>query len=337
MTEIIDIVAREILDSRGNPTVEVEVTLDGGDVGRAAVPSGASTGAHEAVELRDGDPARYGGKGVRKAVANVRDVIAPAVVGMDALDQAALDARMTRARRHAEQGKARRQRHPRGVAGHGPRRGACHRPPPLALRGRSAGAHVARPADEHPQRRRACRHPGGLPGVHDRPGRRAHLRRGAPDGRRGLPRAEEGAEDPQARHRGGGRGRLCPRPAHQRGGAGSGDRGHLRRRLRAGQGRGPGAGRGGERVLRPQEPALHAQGRGQVLRRRRPGGLLRAAGAQVPHPLHRGRDGGGRLGGVGGADPHPRRRRAARGRRPLRHQRGTAGPGHRRAGWPMPS
>jgi enolase len=94
MTEIIDILAREILDSRGNPTVEVEVTLDGGDVGRAAVPSGASTGAHEAVELRDGDAARYGGKGVRKAVANVRDVIAPVVVGMDALDQAGVDERM---------------------------------------------------------------------------------------------------------------------------------------------------------------------------------------------------------------------------------------------------
>jgi enolase len=94
MTEIIDIVAREILDSRGNPTVEVEVTLDGGDVGRAAVPSGASTGAHEAIELRDGEPARYGGKGVRKAVANVRDVIAPAVVGMDALDQTSVDTRM---------------------------------------------------------------------------------------------------------------------------------------------------------------------------------------------------------------------------------------------------
>ncbi len=94
MTEIIDIVAREILDSRGNPTVEVEVTLDGGDTGRAAVPSGASTGAHEAIELRDGEAARYGGKGVRKAVANVRDLIAPAVVGMDALDQTAVDMRM---------------------------------------------------------------------------------------------------------------------------------------------------------------------------------------------------------------------------------------------------
>jgi len=94
MTEIIDIRSREILDSRGNPTVEVEVTLDGGDVGRAAVPSGASTGAHEAHELRDAELGRYGGKGVRKAVANVREVIAPALIGLDALDQIAVDARM---------------------------------------------------------------------------------------------------------------------------------------------------------------------------------------------------------------------------------------------------
>ncbi len=94
MTEIINVTAREILDSRGNPTVEVEVAVATGDVGRAAVPSGASTGEHEALELRDGDKGRYLGKGVRKAVANVIDVIAPAVVGLDASDQAALDARM---------------------------------------------------------------------------------------------------------------------------------------------------------------------------------------------------------------------------------------------------
>lgn len=94
MTEIINVAAREILDSRGNPTVEVEVAVATGDVGRAAVPSGASTGEHEALELRDGDAGRYLGKGVRKAVANVVDAIGPAVVGMDASDQAALDARM---------------------------------------------------------------------------------------------------------------------------------------------------------------------------------------------------------------------------------------------------
>jgi enolase len=82
---------REILDSRGNPTVEVEVTLLGGGLGRAAVPSGASTGAHEAVELRDGDKARYGGKGVLKAVEHVNDALAEAVVGLDALDQRGVD------------------------------------------------------------------------------------------------------------------------------------------------------------------------------------------------------------------------------------------------------
>jgi enolase len=91
MSLIEQIAAREILDSRGNPTVEAEVMLIGGEVGRAAVPSGASTGEHEAVELRDGDKKRYGGKGVLKAVKNVNEVIAPELEGMDALDQAEVD------------------------------------------------------------------------------------------------------------------------------------------------------------------------------------------------------------------------------------------------------
>ncbi|MFC7439913.1 phosphopyruvate hydratase [Laceyella putida] len=91
MTTIIDVYAREVLDSRGNPTVEVEVVLESGSVGRAIVPSGASTGAYEAVELRDGDKERYLGKGVLKAVQNVNDVIAPHIEGMDALDQVAID------------------------------------------------------------------------------------------------------------------------------------------------------------------------------------------------------------------------------------------------------
>ena len=89
---IIGIDAREILDSRGNPTVEVDVVLDDGTLGRAAVPSGASTGANEAVELCDGDKTRFGGKGVLKAVANVNDTIAPELIGADAEDQAAIDA-----------------------------------------------------------------------------------------------------------------------------------------------------------------------------------------------------------------------------------------------------
>ena len=91
MSAITDILAREILDSRGNPTIEVDVFLESGATGRAAVPSGASTGAHEAVELRDGDKARFGGKGVRQAVANAQGEILEAVGGMDSLEQIAID------------------------------------------------------------------------------------------------------------------------------------------------------------------------------------------------------------------------------------------------------
>jgi enolase len=90
-TQIEDVIGREVLDSRGNPTVEVEVFLEGGAVGAAIMPSGASTGAHEAVELRDGDASRYGGKGVLSAVKHVNDVIRPEVVGTDAVDQVSLD------------------------------------------------------------------------------------------------------------------------------------------------------------------------------------------------------------------------------------------------------
>ena len=91
MTLIESVFAREILDSRGNPTVEAEVTLEGGFFGRAAVPSGASTGEREAVELRDGDAKRYLGRGVAKAVAAVNDAIGPELLGEDARDQAVID------------------------------------------------------------------------------------------------------------------------------------------------------------------------------------------------------------------------------------------------------
>src|SRR5262249_58332212 len=94
MGNVTHVVGREILDSRGNPTVEVEVTLDSGAQGRAAVPSGASTGTREAVELRDGDPKRYGGKGVLKAVEHVNTALKGAVIGQDPRDQAGLDTRM---------------------------------------------------------------------------------------------------------------------------------------------------------------------------------------------------------------------------------------------------
>src|SRR6185295_14983099 len=90
-TSIAEIIGREILDSRGNPTIEVDVRLEGGALGRAAVPSGASTGEHEAWELRDGDKARYGGKGVLKAVGHVNGPIASAINGWDAREQAKID------------------------------------------------------------------------------------------------------------------------------------------------------------------------------------------------------------------------------------------------------
>src|SRR5438876_4506166 len=91
MSVIETVRAREILDSRGNPTLEAEVILADGSIGRAAVPSGASTGAHEAVELRDEDDTRYGGKGVLRAVDNVNDKIAPEIIDMDATDQIGID------------------------------------------------------------------------------------------------------------------------------------------------------------------------------------------------------------------------------------------------------
>src|SRR5262245_27394164 len=94
MSTIAEIQAREILDSRGNPTVEADVILADGSVGRAGVPSGASTGEHEALELRDGDKRRYGGKGVSKAVQNVFGKIAPALRGLDACDQLTVDRTM---------------------------------------------------------------------------------------------------------------------------------------------------------------------------------------------------------------------------------------------------
>ncbi len=122
--EVVD--AREILDSRGNPTVEVDVILADGAVGRAAVPSGASTGAHEAVELRDGDAARFGGKGVLRAVANVTETIAPALYGLDATDQAGIDALLCELDGTPNKATPRRECDPRRVAGRAPTRRPRH-------------------------------------------------------------------------------------------------------------------------------------------------------------------------------------------------------------------
>ena len=119
MTAIVDIHARQILDSRGNPTVEVDVTLEDGSLGRAAVPSGASTGAHEAVELRDGDKSRWGGKGVGKAVDAVNGAIADVIDGHGRRGPGRDRLGDDRARRDRQQGEARRQCDPRGQPGDG--------------------------------------------------------------------------------------------------------------------------------------------------------------------------------------------------------------------------
>src|SRR3954468_8437292 len=113
MTAIVDIVAREILDSRGNPTVEVDVVLEDGSMGRAAVPSGASTGAHEAVELRDGDKGKVRGKGGPKAAAAVNGEIREAVGGMEAEGQGAIDAAMIELDGMPNKRRLRRDAHPR--------------------------------------------------------------------------------------------------------------------------------------------------------------------------------------------------------------------------------
>ena len=120
-SNIVGVLAREIIDSRGNPTVEVDVRLADGSTGRAAVPSGASTGTREALELRDGDMHRYGGKGVRKAVGNVVTALADALNGIDGTDQRAVDRALIAAGRHAGEIAARRERAAGCVDGGGPR------------------------------------------------------------------------------------------------------------------------------------------------------------------------------------------------------------------------
>mgnify|MGYP000573888618 CR=1 FL=1 len=118
--EIVDVIGREVMDSRGNPTVEVEVYVEGDTgayMGRAAVPSGASTGIFEACELRDGDKSRYNGKGVLKAVDAVNGEIAEVVIGMNALDQQAIDKAMIEADGTPNKTKFRRKRYPRRIPG----------------------------------------------------------------------------------------------------------------------------------------------------------------------------------------------------------------------------
>jgi enolase len=171
MTAIVDIIGREILDSRGNPTVEVDVVLEDGSRGRAGVPSGASTGAHEAVELRDGDPKRYLGKGVLKAVEAVNGEIFDAIGGMEAEAQVKIDETMIALDGTPNKGRLGANAI-LGVSLAVAKAAAVANRLPL-YRYVGGGAAAAGADDEHRQRRRACRQPDRLPGVHDRAARRA--------------------------------------------------------------------------------------------------------------------------------------------------------------------
>ena len=325
MSSIKDVQGRWILDSRGNPTVEVDVELESGAFGRAAVPSGASTGVHEAVELRDGGT-EWGGKGVvqggRQRRRDPRRGRRPRRARPGGARRAA-----DRARRHAEQGPARRQRDPRRLArgreGGGGRDGAAALPLP-----RRRGRHDAARADaERDQRRRARGQLDRPAGVHGRPGRR---------GRRSREGLRIGAEVYHAlkqvlgerglatrRRR---RGRLRARPRVERGGDRGDPRGgRARRPPRRGRDR---ARPGRERDLLRRRLPL----RGPREVERRDARLLGRPRRALPDRLDRGRPRRGRLGRVGAADGRARRPRPARRRRPLRDEPGAAAPGDRARG-----
>ncbi len=288
-SEIAAVHARQILDSRGNPTVEVDVQLGSGAVGRAAVPSGASTGRFEAVELRDGNPQEYLGKGVLKAVQNVRDEIGPALIGFDAADQRADRCCAHHARRHAEQGSPRGERDPGRVArDRQGSRGGC-RGSSLPLGGRRGGVRPAGALAERRQRRCARGELARPPGVHDRPGRSGELLRGPAHRGRGLPHPEGAARGAWARDGGRRRRRLCAGLRLQRGG----DRGDPRSRRACGSSRPDRdcARSGDERAARRRPVSLRGQGR--VCRD--PRRLLGRARRELPDRVPRGRGRGGRL------------------------------------------
>ena len=193
--------AREILDSRGNPTIEVDVTLDDGAFGRAAVPSGASTGEHEALELRDGDDARFGGKGVLGAVSNVLGPIAEQVAGLDAFDQRGVDRAMIDLDGTADKS-ALGANAVLGVSLAVARAAADSSGLPLYRYLGGPNAHILPDADvQRDQRRRARRQRARAAGVHADAGRRGLVLRGAAVGRRVLPRAEGDPARTRARRR----------------------------------------------------------------------------------------------------------------------------------------
>ena len=308
MAAIESVHGRQVLDSRGNPTVEVEVVLDSGARGLAAVPSGASTGEYEAVELRDGGD-EYGGKARRQGRRERQRRDRGRAEGRGPRGPVRARPDHDRARRHAQQGPAGRQRDPRRLSGGGQGGRGGGRPAALrvlrrALRshrrqGRRRGGAPAGADDERAQRRSPRRQQGRLPGVHGRPGGRRNLRGVPSDGRRGLSRPEGHPDQERALDGRRGRGRLRAGPGVQRGGARLPDRRDRGGRLRARGGPDDRPRSGYERALRRRQ--LRARARGPDPDAGGDGRLL----ARRPHPfpgrLDRGRDGRGGLGWLEGS------------------------------------
>ena len=195
------VTAHEVLDSRGNPTVEGQVTLEDGTVGSAIVPSGASTGEREAVELRDGDEKRYGGKGVKKAVENVESKIAPLLVGKDAFDQRAIDRLMIEL--DGTPNKASLGANAILAVSMAVARAAANslRNAAVSLPRRQQRLAPAGPVHERHQRRQTRRQHGGLSGVHDRPAPCPIIRRGDSHGDGDVSRLERDSEEERLQHR----------------------------------------------------------------------------------------------------------------------------------------
>ena len=217
MTTISDIRAREVLDSRGNPTVEVNIGLSDGSWGRALVPSGASTGANEAVELRDGDPDRFHGRGVLKAVANVHDRIAPALCGKSAFDQRAIDDLLIELDgthnkgnlgANAVLGVSLAAARAASTSSGRPLYEYFNSLQPAPGEGRGRADHSARADVQHHQRRPSRRELHRLPGVHGAAARIRHLQARDAGWSRGLSLAHDRAPQPRTRHQRRGRGRI---------------------------------------------------------------------------------------------------------------------------------
>ena len=288
---IAGIEGREVLDSRGSPTVAVEVTLSDGTTGDAMVPSGASTGVNEAIELRDGDKKRFGGKGVLKAVEHVNTEIARALKGFDASDQRGIDLALIALDGTPNKGKL----GANAILGVSL---ACARAaatalgvPALPLSGRRGRARSAGADVQHPERRQTRAELHGHPGVHGRAGRHADVSRGRALRSRGLRGAQVGAPRSRRLHQRRRRRWLCAVAAVERGGRRGHPRGHREGRIQGGPGLLPRV-RPGSQLVLPGRP-LPPRTRRTKPDQRSDGRFLGGLGQQVPHREHRRRAGRG--------------------------------------------